>query len=314
MTVSRRALLAAGAASAFGTALGACSAPGAPSGSTLASSAPISGPAPAPTTRSTLSAPSAPSASSVTASPGVSAGPGVPLPARALIEARYAGRLPTVWGLNIPGVVTRTSDAGPTLALTFDACGGRGGNGYDAALVDLLRAEQAKATLFLNMRWVAAHPAEFHDLAADPLFDIANHGTRHAPLSVTGRAAYGIRGTRSPAEAYSEVVENALDLRHRLGRPVTLFRPGTAYYDDVAVRIVRELGMTPVGFDVNADGGATFAPRQVESALRAVRPGSVIIAHMNQPHHGTAAGFRAALPRLRAAGYGFVHLRDHVPS
>lgn len=309
MTVSRRALLVAGAASAFGTALAACSAPDVPSGSTRASSAPVSGTAPTPTRERTPSAPSAPSA---TSSPDVSAGPGAPVPTQAQIEARYAGRLPTAWGLNIPGVVTRTADAGPTLALTFDACGGRGGSGYDAALVDLLRAEQAKATLFLNRRWVAAHPAEFRDLAADPLFDIANHGTRHAPLSVTGRAAYGIRGTRSPGEAYTEVVENALDLQHRLGRPVTLFRPGTAYYDDVAVHIVRDLAMTPVGFDVNADGGATFAPRQVEFALRGVRPGSVVIAHMNQPHHGTAAGLRAALPRLRAAGYGFVHLRDHI--
>ncbi len=308
MTVSRRALLVAGAASAVGTVLAACSAPGVPSRSAPASSAPVSDPGGAPSVGSTRSAPS------MTSSPGVSTGPGARLPPRAQIEARYAGLLPSLWGLDIPGVVNRTAGAGRTLALTFDACGGRGGNGYDAALIDLLRAEQAKATLFLNRRWVATHPAEFHDLAADPLFDIANHGTRHVPLSVTGRAAYGIRGTRSPAEAYTEVVENGLDLQHRLGRPVTLFRPGTGYYDDVAIRIVRDLEMTPVGFDVNADGGATFTPRQVESALRAVRPGSVVIAHMNQPRHGTAAGFRAALPRLRAAGYGFVHLREHIPA
>jgi len=231
---------------------------------------------------------------------------------RSEIESRYAATEPTAWGLDVPGVVTRLDGSGRALALTFDACGGPGGHGYDAALIGLLRREQIPATLFLNARWVDANPEVFRDLAADPLFDIANHGTRHLPLSVRGRSAYGIRGTRSVGEVYDEVAGNADKLFALLGHPVRLFRSGTAYYDDVATRIVGDLGQQVIGFEVNGDGGATFNPRQVTEALRTVRPGSIVIAHMNHPGRGTAAGMRAALPALIDAGYRFVHVADHL--
>jgi peptidoglycan/xylan/chitin deacetylase (PgdA/CDA1 family) len=38
------------------------------------------------------------------------------------------------------------------------------------------------ATLFVNARWIEANPRQFRQLAADPLFEIANHGTEHRPL------------------------------------------------------------------------------------------------------------------------------------
>jgi len=240
-----------------------------------------------------------------------SSGPNAGL-SRAEIESRYAAAAPRAWGLQVPGVVTRLRGAGKAVALTFDACGGPGGHGYDAALVGFLRKEQIPATLFINARWIDANPGAFGDLAADPLFDIANHGTRHLPLSVSGRAAYGIRGTRSCGEVYDEVDGNARKLLGLLGRPARFFRSGTAYYDDVATRIVRDLGEQVIGFEVNGDGGATFTGRQVTEALDTVRPGSIVISHMNHPGHGTAAGMRAALPKLKGAGYRFVLVADYV--
>jgi peptidoglycan/xylan/chitin deacetylase (PgdA/CDA1 family) len=176
---------------------------------------------------------------------------------RAEITSRYATVTPATWGLDVPGVITRMYGAGRALALTFDACGGPGGSRYDGGLIGLLRQEQVPATLFLNARWVDANRARFRDLAADPLFDIANHGTRHLPLSVRGRSAYGIIGTANVGEVYDEVAANADKLAGLLGRPVRLFRSGTAHYDDVATRIVRDLGEHVIGFDVNGDSGAT---------------------------------------------------------
>jgi peptidoglycan/xylan/chitin deacetylase (PgdA/CDA1 family) len=198
------------------------------------------------------------------------------------------------------------------VALTFDACGGRGGSGYDSALVALLRRHRIKATLFLNHRWILANREVARELAQDPLFDLANHGTRHQPLSVRGRSAYGISGTRSVREVYDEVETNAAFMADLLGRPVRLFRCGTAFYDDVAASVVRDLGMYPVGFTVNGDGGATFSARQVATAMRAVRPGAIVIGHMNHPLHATAAGMSRALPELSGAGYEFVHLAEHI--
>ncbi|NUR05134.1 MAG: polysaccharide deacetylase family protein [Streptomyces sp.] len=229
---------------------------------------------------------------------------------RAEIVARYGHAVPHTWGFDGPGVVHRLPTGHRGMALTFDACGGRGGSGYDRVLIDFLRRREVPATLFINSRWIEANPAVFRRLAAEPLFEIANHGTRHLPLSVTGRSAYGIPGTRNAAEVYEEIAGNRAKLTRLLGHPPRFFRSGTAYCDDVAARIVTALGERFAGFSVNGDGGATFSPEQVRTTVGSAPAGSVVICHMNHPEGGTAAGITAAVPRLLTSGHTFVRLSD----
>ncbi|MFE3201788.1 polysaccharide deacetylase family protein [Embleya sp. NPDC059237] len=231
-------------------------------------------------------------------------------PTRAEIVARYGKQTPTGWGLEVPGSLSRLPGNAKVAALTFDACGGKGGSEYDRALIDFLHERSVPATLFVNSRWIDENPAVLRQLAADPLFEIANHGTRHLPLSVSGRSAYGIPGTKDAGEVYDEVSGNRARLTELLGHPPKFFRSGTAYCDDVAARIVTDLGERFASFHVNADGGATFTPEQVRKALRDVRPGSVVIGHFNHPRGGTAAGIRLAVPELLQQGYKFVRLSD----
>lgn len=251
-----------------------------------------------------------PSATPTAAPPTVGHAPTGLLSPAALdsVAQRYAGREPTSWGLDVEGVVLRSgTDA---IALTLDACGGPGGNGVDTALLDLLRTERIPATLFLNARWIEAQPALVAELAAEELFELANHGTEHLPLSVTGRAAYGIRGTHDVAEVIDEVYANHELLLGITGTAPRFFRPGTAHLDDVAAALVRELGEIPVNFDVNGDAGASFTADQVASAVSAARPGSIIIGHMNRPDGATAEGLATALATLRDAGHRFARLGD----
>jgi len=228
------------------------------------------------------------------------------------LVARYRGVAPTQWGVDVAGVITRLPGADRVVALTLDACGGPHGSGYDGALIGTLRTLGVPATLFLNSRWIEANLRVVAELTADPLFEIGNHGTRHLPLSVSGRSAYGITGTQNVGEVVDEVAGNQDRLTALLGAPPRFFRSGTAHYDDVAVRIVAGLGQTPVGFDLNGDQGATLSPARVEQAMLAARPGSIVIAHMNHPEGGTAAGLATALPRLLGAGLRFTHLCDHA--
>lgn len=225
-------------------------------------------------------------------------------------EARYQSRVPSQWGTTLPGIRTTvpTQPGSPTLALTFDACGGPQGSGVDTAILETLRKEQIPATLFLNQRWVAGHRQLTSELAAESLFSLGNHGTRHVPLSVTGQAAYGIAGTANANEVVDEVSANQQTLTEITGIRPLWFRAGTAHYDDVAVELATELGVQIAGFSVNGDGGATFTPQQVSDALRTAPDGSIVLMHMNQPSGGTAAGLRAALPKLRDRGIRFVHL------
>lgn len=172
----------------------------------------------------------------------------------------------------------------------------------------MLEREQVPATLFLNSRWIEANPALAGELAANPAFLIGNHGTKHKPLSVTGREAYGIAGTPDASAAAQEVWGNHVILTELCGAPPQWFRSGTAHYDDVAIRIVEALGERVAGFSVNGDGGATFTASQVETETAAAEAGDIVIAHFNQPGSGTADGMAAAIRALKRRGATFVTL------
>jgi peptidoglycan/xylan/chitin deacetylase (PgdA/CDA1 family) len=264
--------------------------------------------------RAASATPAAPDAAAGSRAPGAvpPAAPSAAVLTRAQVVARYGHLRPHTWGFGGPGVVRDLHTSRRVIALTFDACGGRGGSGYDRALIGFLRRREVPATLFLNSRWIDANPAAFGRLAAEPLFEIANHGTRHLPLSVTGRSAYGIGGTRNAGAVYDEVATNQAKLRRLLGVPPRFFRAGTAYCDDVAARIVTAMGDRLVSFSVNGDGGATFTPGQVRSTVTAAPGGSIVICHMNHPESGTAQGIAAAVPDLLARGYRFVRLSDEL--
>jgi peptidoglycan/xylan/chitin deacetylase (PgdA/CDA1 family) len=226
----------------------------------------------------------------------------------AAVAALNRSRTPTQWGMSLPGVPTTFAAGGKQVALTFDACRGAS----DETLLNTLERNGVPAVLFLAANWVDANPGRAAQLAANPLFDIGNHGTRHVPLSVTGRTAYGIGGTRSADDVVTEVWTSQTKITQVTGTAPTWFRPGTAHYDDVAVDIVRELGLRPLGFSVNADNGATAPAVSVRSRIAGAAPGSIVLAHMNHPESGTAAGVGDAIAGLRAAGWEFVPLSSQA--
>ena len=230
------------------------------------------------------------------------------------VAARFVGQVPTQWGTAVDGVGTRLDATGAVIALTFDACGGPHGSAVDQDLIVLLEREQLPATLFLNQRWMMANPQVTDSLIANPLFEIANHGTHHKPLSTVGKSAYGIVGCASPAEVADEVESNHDRLTALIGHPPRFFRSGTAHYDEVAAEIVSALGETPVSFAINGDAGATYTVVEIGRALAHPPPGAIVLMHMNQPRRATAEGLAAALPALRAKGTTFVTLSGaHLP-
>ncbi|MCE7791483.1 polysaccharide deacetylase family protein [Salipaludibacillus sp. CUR1] len=212
------------------------------------------------------------------------------------------------WGERVSGVKNRIETDEKVVALTFDACGGPFGDEYDEELIDFLREESIPATLFFNARWISSNEQVFKDLADDPLFSVQNHGTEHLPLSVAGKTAWGIEGTGSVEEVIDEIMINQSLIEEMTGERPEFFRSGTAYYDNIAVEVIEDLGLTAVNYDVLGDAGATYSAEQVKESLLSVSPGSIPLLHMNQPSSGTAEGVKKAIPELRAAGYSFVLL------
>lgn len=269
----------------------------------------IAGCAPAPSPATTVPPPADSPAPSGPPSPTPSPTPTAdPWPSREQVAAEFAGRTPSAFGIVVPGVITHGRR---DVVLTLDACGGSDlGNGFDADLIALLERHAVPATLFLNGRWIHANPSIAADLAAHPLFELANHGWEHRPLSVTGASAYGIAGTKNPAGVYDEIVRGVDALAEITGERSSFFRPGTAWCDDVAVEIATRLGVSIIAFDVNADAGATASKASVAAALGTVRDRSIAIGHFNRPEGATAEGVAQALPKLLDRGVRFAKLGD----
>ncbi len=224
--------------------------------------------------------------------------------------ARFGKENPKEWGERVTGVKTRIRTEEKIIALTFDLCGGKRGSGFDNELVAFLRDGKIPATFFISHGWTAANPAAFARLAADPLFEIANHGWSHRPASLNGRSAYGIRGTADAGELYDEIERNAADLAERTGKRPRFYRSGTGYCDEVAVRMANGLGQEVVGASLLGDAGATYTPSQVRSALLSARPGDIAVFHANHPESGTRQGVMEAVPVMLSRGYRFVRLSE----
>jgi peptidoglycan/xylan/chitin deacetylase (PgdA/CDA1 family) len=223
---------------------------------------------------------------------------------------RYGAMSPREWGEAVAGVKTRLKTGDKVIALTMDACGSARGMGYDNRLIEFLERERVPATLFINARWIGPNRAAFDHLASNPLFEIANHGLMHRPASVNGKSAYGINGTRNIGELVDEIELNARKLEELTGRRPRFYRSGTAYYDEVAVKIAAALGEQVAGYSLLGDAGATYSRERVRHALLAARPGDIIIVHMNHPGSGTGPGVMDAIPELKRRGFRFVRLSD----
>lgn len=230
--------------------------------------------------------------------------------------AKFEGQKPTYWGFYAPGVLTKfpTDGAGKdAVALTFDACGGKVLR-YNADLIAALRKHEAKATLMIAMQWAQHNPKIFKELLNDPLFEIGNHGTRHVPLSVTGRSAYGDPGTRNVGEVWDELAGNFHYMADTWGHRPRFMRAGTAYTDDVASRAADFAGQQLISFETNGDAGATFPADVVYQQVKAAPAGAIVIGHMNRPQSGTAPGYDRAIPALKARGLKFVQLSEVLPA
>jgi len=230
-------------------------------------------------------------------------------PTRAEIALAYKNAIPSVWGDDIPGVLTilPTNETDEKLiALTFDACGGK----YDEELIEFLIGNNIPATLFISGKWIADNPGRLEYLSAQNNFQIENHGFMHMPLSVTGRSAYNIKGTSSPEEVFDEVQKSAQLIKEITGRRPKFFRSGTAFYDDVAINIVNDLGMSIAGFTISADGGATFSESQILTVCSNPPPGSILLFHMNRPESKTFEGVKSLYAVLLEKKYSFVKLED----
>lgn len=217
---------------------------------------------------------------------------------------------PGRWGGFVNGVSEDLKTTEKLIAFTFDACGGEKGTGLDKELIEFLRQEKVPATLFVTGKWIDGHFTDFLNLTRDPLFEIENHGINHKPCSINGESEYGIHGTANAAEAYDEIEANARKIEAITGHRPRFYRSATAFIDEAYARLAHELGIQAISFQVLSGDAVPRTQVSVieENVVRNVRPGAIVIMHLNHPEWNTCEAMRLIVPRLRKAGYRFVNL------
>ncbi len=204
------------------------------------------------------------------------------------------------------------------IALTFDLCEQPGEiAGYDGAIIDYLRAEGIKATLFVGGKWMKSHDERARQLIADPLFEIANHGWAHRNLRLIAGDALR-QEIEGPQRAY-EMARSKLAAAQCLppgagssSRPAParmgLFRFPYGACNQAALDAVNDAGLLAIQWDLSTGDPSPSQGAQAiaETIVRQARPGSIVIAHANGRGFHTAAALPLAIPKLRAAGYRFV--------
>ena len=230
--------------------------------------------------------------------------------AKSKVVEKFKNVKPGKFGEFVPGMKTKIITTKKIIALTFDACGGPTGSELDTALIEFLKTEKIPATLFISGSWIERNDSLFRQLSLDPLFEIENHGFSHCPCSVTTNSKYGIGGTGSVSAAFDEIEMNARTIELYTKRKPQFFRPAAASADQACVAIANELKEKIISFDVLSGDAVPGTPADVirKNILKKVKPGSIVIMHMNHPERNGFEALTEVIPELRKQGYEFVKL------
>jgi peptidoglycan-N-acetylglucosamine deacetylase len=200
----------------------------------------------------------------------------------------------------IPHVaVGRVDTKEPVVALTFDACATQDQpNAFDRRVFEIIKKEQVPVTVFVSGRWIEFHPDIARELAADPSIELGNHSYSHPTL------------TTVPGDRLADEIGRTEDLISQLGRHSVAFRPPAGVYSARTLKAASDRRLPTVLWDVVSGDANGHVPaiRMIEEVTRSVRPGSIVIFHINGRGTYTKDALAPIIHILRERGLRFVPL------
>ena len=231
---------------------------------------------------------------------------------RKKITQEYVHSSPGSWGEFVKDVDEDIKTKEKVIAFTFDACGREKGLGFDQELINYLIKENIPATLFVTGRWIDEHFDTFMSISKEKTFEIENHGLNHKPCSIDGESEYGIHGTATVGDAFDEIEANARKIEELTHHKPKFYRSATAFIDEACAKMARQLHIQAISFQVLSGDAVPFTPANEieENVLKNIKPGAIVIMHMNHPQWNTFEALEKIIPKLKAEGYRFVQLKD----
>ena len=174
------------------------------------------------------------------------------------------------------------------VALTFDD-----GPDPDAtpAVLEALRAAEARAVFFLVGEQVEAHP-ELARQVADEGHVVALHGFRHVEHDELGD------------DARADMERGAAAVAAATGVDPRLYRPPYGRFSERSYAAARELGLMPVYWSAWGSDWEPIPPERIaETAIRDLDPGAILLLHDSARYatRPSAKPTAEALPAILAA-------------
>ncbi len=190
----------------------------------------------------------------------------------------------------------------PLVALTFDACETRSPSRLDASILDYLTEERIPFTVFASGRFAERNREQLRDLASRHGVEIENHSLSHRQ-HMERLSDEAVRREILGAE---EIIRGITGVRPRF------FRFPAGNYDRRTLGIAESMGYTVVHWTfVSGDPvKGNSAARLTKWVLSQVRPGSILIFHVNGRGYHTGEALPSIVRGIREKGMQFVKLED----
>lgn len=205
------------------------------------------------------------------------------------------------WSVNSPAIVGASAAdrelpiycvqrGDKTVALSFDAAWG---NEDTQTLIDILNKYDINATFFVVGQWVDKYPESVKALS-DAGNEVMGHSDDHAHF-----ASLSESDIKSNINKCNDKIENVTGVRP------TLFRCPYGEYNDLVIKTVNGMGITPIQWDVDSLDWKELSADEISSrVLNNVKPGSIILFH--NAAKNTPEALPGIIEALLADGYTIV--------
>ena len=218
------------------------------------------------------------------------------------------------------GIIRRvkiSDDKLKVAALTFDMCElDTITTGCDVESMNFLITNKIPATLFVGGKWIRTHSKRVKELMNENLFEFANHNWSHgncALLSEKGLKAQ-ILWTQAEYELLREELELENSNNKNFQKIPVLFRLPYGRSSNTALKIIDELGLRVIQWDVAAEAGDNSnlkrARKNAKKVADMTKSGSILLFHANLVPKGTVNLLRYVVEILKERGYEFVTVSE----
>ena len=195
-----------------------------------------------------------------------------------------------------PDVLFHVPTTTKAIALTIDDAP----SDHTAEILDVLRANGAKATFFVIGGQVAGREALLERMVAEG-HELGNHAMRDEPSRALSDAVLTEQIVQVEGMLKKVYAATAAEVEGT-GKPPKYFRPGSGFFSERLRRVVKGLGYRVVlGSVYPHDPQISWWRLNARHILSMLRPGAVVICHDRRSW--TVPMLKRVLPVLRKRGY-----------